>query len=326
MHTQDRNHIRKWNEGVLLVIALVFGVRWLLDPSGPFEPAVSFCFLLLAAIDFYHRTQMPHEAANSTDKVMHSTATRQASTPPSVASNFGEKTPQPKFAYNSASAFFAARFAAAFPGLRGTQWFEREQAGDRLLILLAMPLEFKASGGGTTTPIWWFRDGNLQIAEFTRIEQKTVLMDGKELRLGKIAAVHASDYKRLFVYVECEPMSTCGIYEWSNERIDEFKNEFGYVWEEYGLFRGSHCVSRAEYDDGAARIMGKIVQMGREVELRVRYLSPYNFLIAPHDSPINSNDFDEELERVLNGMLHGTATLAHLSESIARLPSNRNYL
>lgn len=39
---------------------------------------------------------------------------------------------------------------------------------------------------------------------------------------------------------------------------------------EYGLYKGKHVVSRAEYDDNAAVIRGKPVRLGRDVELRER--------------------------------------------------------
>lgn len=53
---------------------------------------------------------------------------------------------------------------------------------------------------------------------------------------------------------------------------------WGYYTEEYGLI-GKKIISRQEHDDGAAIINGKIVDASNS-ELRLRHLTPYNFIIA----------------------------------------------
>jgi hypothetical protein len=78
-------------------------------------------------------------------------------------------------------------------------------------------------------------------------------------------------------------MPPTGLYEHTEARITEElrgKGEFGYYWEEYGLADGVHPINRAELDDGAAVINGVLQDIrGRNV-LRVRYVTPYNFVIA----------------------------------------------
>ena len=69
-------------------------------------------------------------------------------------------------------------------------------------------------------------------------------------------------------------------------------------------------VTRAEHDDGAAYIDGQLVDIRQRNELRVRFLTPYNFIIAAHDSPINNQDFDARIVELLNALLGGEDKLA----------------
>jgi hypothetical protein len=73
-------------------------------------------------------------------------------------------------------------------------------------VLLDGPLVFSLQGSQYTTPIWWFGRGNNQIETFKQIDKTTALINIMELKLGRIAAVYSTSYKRLFVYLEAKPM------------------------------------------------------------------------------------------------------------------------
>jgi TIR domain len=211
---------------------------------------------------------------------------------------------------------FSERFAQAFPGVRETKWFDSEiDIVQRLSILLAEPLDYPE--------IWWWRGGNCQIESFQHQKGLKFLMDVYELNVRRIAAVYSAFYYRQYVYVELNAMEPTGLYSTTADSIANLKHDnstWGYVWEEYGLVDNSIPVSREEYDDGAAMISGKIVDIRGRVKLRVRYVTPYNFLIAPRDSPINNHDFDYILSDRLDEILRGASTMEQLSEEIARLP------
>ena len=81
-------------------------------------------------------------------------------------------------------------------------------------------------------------------------------------------------------------------------------------------------ITRAGYDDGAAVINGNVVDL-TGAQLRVRYLSRFNFLIASNFSPINSPDFDEISEALLNDMLSGQDRLDELCSLVEKLASTR---
>ncbi|MDI1355374.1 MAG: hypothetical protein PSX36_10670 [bacterium] len=76
--------------------------------------------------------------------------------------------------------------------------------------------------------------------------------------------------------------------------------------EEYGLL-GKKPIRREQYDDGATVIKDKVVD-ATGADLRIRYLSDYNFLIAAKQSPYNSNKFSRESKDFLNDILQGKQT------------------
>lgn len=233
------------------------------------------------------------------------------STPPRVE--------QKRLTPRDSTPFFANRFASAFPGLREVHWYYDYEAIRRLESLLRYPLVFVYPGGGST-PIWWWRGGNLGVSDFRVISKKSVVVERKELDIQRIAAVPYNEYYRSFVYIESRPMPPIGLYPCTSEDIQRKISTFGYASEEYGIYEGKHFLTREECDDNAAVIRGKPAELDGRLEMRERYLSHYNFLIAPHMSPINNADFDPLLRTILDGMLTGTHQIEDLADSVKRLP------
>lgn len=241
--------------------------------------------------------------------------------------------------------FFADRFAQAFPGIEGITWFDDpKDIKERLEILLAQPLDFE----DISSPIWWWRGGNLPIKRMSHLSDSTFLMDFEELNIRKIAAVYSQSYYQNFVYVEAWPMPPTGLYDytqyvdipkcllwgvipvvfknWLNKwAISKLaaKSQFGYLWEEYGLVENKHLVTRRELDDGAAKIDGKLQSIIGRTKPRTRYLTPYNFLIAAQMSPINNSMFDQELKKMMNGIISGDVKLEEIAMQIHKLPKSR---
>ncbi len=145
-------------------------------------------------------------------------------------------------------------------------------------------------------------------------------MDVEELNIRRIAAVNPSSYYRKFVYVEADADQPTDLYPVSDEIIADRVGMFGYADEEYGLVDGKLPVTIAEYDDGAALIDGKPVDIRGRVELRLRFITPYNFLIAPFASPINNNLFDDRLVDFMNRLLQGEDAFDEMLNEIFRLP------
>ncbi len=220
----------------------------------------------------------------------------------------------------TSTSFFAQRFASAFPGRRRISWFnEPDDIEQRMLALLKTPLAFPDG-----MPVWYWRGGNLQIESFRRLEPGLFLMDTDELKIARVAAIHGSTYKRHFVYVRCDAMPQTGLYHTSISDMDAAVRQSGYDYEEYGLVSGTIAVKRSEYDDGAAVIDGRLTDLRGKSELRVRYTTPYNFLIAANGSPINNSRFDDVLVQHLNEALGGeeeeAATIEKLHLLVEELP------
>lgn len=300
-------------EVLVIIVALIFGIKWLVNPEGAFEPTISFCSLILISIDLWrkHRAEpLPPPLSGEP-------------TPTVEVSAAPEKLPDSlsPFPFASGCAFFSHRFAQAFPGIREPRWFQGKDAVERLAVLLAPPLRFSLPERGEKVPVWWFRAANNAIDQFQILDPTTILIDYQELSIKRICAFHSNNYKHQFVYLEASPSLPTGLYSRTNEQFQAALKEFGYVWEEYGLFKDTHKVSRAEYDDNSALILGKVVPLGGECELRTRYLTPYNFVICGNDSPINNPDFDETLKLFMDRVLAGEDCLAEFANKVKLLPS-----
>lgn len=225
--------------------------------------------------------------------------------------------------FSEPTPFFDYRFRKAFPGINGLKEFNVPSEGvDRLEILLREPLNRECEK--MTDPIWWFRGGsNLDIRKFKRLSGTKFLMNSDEIEVKKVIAYASSFYFRKFVYVEAYPEKTCGAYgEINQEHVDEMVKLSGEYHEEYALYKG-HVITRAEYDDGAAVIDGKVEDCCGEAELRVRYLTPYNFIICAKWNPLNENMYDGMVKKILNGMLNGTNTIDELVDLCEKAPRHK---
>lgn len=222
----------------------------------------------------------------------------------------------------SSTSFFSQRFSKSFPGVRDIQIFSSpSEAITRLAKLLKEPLTLN-KGDFKENPIWWFRGyRNLQIKSFEHLEDDIVLIDKKELKIKSVIAVNARDYYQCFVYIETSPMEPSGLYTWDKHESQSQIERYGYYSEEFGVYRRKYLVKRSEYDDGAATIDGNLIELDwRSTELRARYLSPYNLVIAAFDSPINNSSFDKLFGGIMNSILRGDANIEDLNRAVLELP------
>lgn len=237
--------------------------------------------------------------------------------PPSSTNPQEKKEDLPYLRGEDQSVIFSDRFSQAFPGLRGTEWFDDpEKILERLTILFRQPIVYQDG----CLMYWWRGSSNLHIQKFDHIEGAHYLMNVDELNIKRIAACNEGSYYQKFVYIETNPNRPTELYELTADDITRNINLFGYYYEEYGLVDGSLPINRAEYDDGATIIEGKPVDVLGRVELRVRYVTPYNFIISPQSSPINNQNFDSILEDYLNRMLQGEDVFDAMSKEILQLP------
>lgn len=222
--------------------------------------------------------------------------------------------------FDSSTPFFDYRFGKAFPGIRGVKEFtDSKECVDRLQILLKKPLNGKKLGG----PVWWIRgSGNCDISRFERVTDDKFLMDGDEIKVKRIVVYAAGEYYKKFVYVETYPEEETGLYTKDDALIEEWTEEYGYYYEEYAEYENKK-VTRAEYDDGAAVIDGKVVDLNGKAKLRTRYITPYNFIICAHFNPMNSSVYDDMLGKLLNGILKGQNSVEEIVEAVKKMPKHR---
>ncbi|MDF0665845.1 MAG: toll/interleukin-1 receptor domain-containing protein [Nitrospira sp.] len=224
----------------------------------------------------------------------------------------------PVMKHETSTQFFSERFARAFPGVRGTQWFRNStEAIERLAIFFTKPFVFSGAH-----PIWWWRSGDMHIHDFSILSNDTILLDHQELTVDELAAVNAGSYYQEFLYIKTQPSQPSGLYDISS--ISDQVALWGYAREEFARFRG-RPITRAQYDDGAAVIDGRVVELDGEAQLREIFLTPYNLIIAPHESPINNNEFDETRVELLNRILRAEATVEELASAVLKLPRREYY-
>lgn len=223
--------------------------------------------------------------------------------------------------------FFSDRFSMAFPGVRGIEVFSNPaEALYRLSLLLNNPISFKEGGrhGVVLDPIWWFRGRkSLSIDKFEKISDSLAVLGRIEVYKPKVMIYYSSSYYRSFVYVRVRGNSPTGLYEYSENKIQEVKKILGYYSEEYAIFEGKN-IKREEFDDGASVLDGVVVPIDGNAELRYRYLSDYNLIICAMYHPLNSIKISPEFEEIMNRLLDtGEENFQELVDFVERLPRNR---
>lgn len=99
----------------------------------------------------------------------------------------------------------------------------------------------------------------------------------------------------------------------------------GYYDEEFAVFKPSwylpeRKITRQEYDDGSAMVNGKPMRLHGRAELRLRYLTSYNFILAAKFSPFNCHEFDRTSGEYFKGMLNGTISVKQFDEYMMVFP------
>lgn len=226
-------------------------------------------------------------------------------------------------ATEASTVFFARRMAEAFPGVRGVREFsDRKEINKHLSILLQAPLKFEQGlDKADADPVWFFRAGAAEdILSFLRIGNNKVLMNTEELLIKRIVVYRDSGrYYGQYVYVEVEADKPCGCYSHNEDTMKYMVDTGGYYDEEFAVFKPSwylpeRKITRQEYDDGSAMVNGKPMRLHGRAELRLRYLTPYNFILAAKFSPFNCHEFDRTSGEYFKGMLKGSISVKQFDE------------
>lgn len=216
------------------------------------------------------------------------------------------------------------RFVSAFPEVVGTKSYtDPKEILYRLSLLLSGQMLPKTEERRALfDSIWWWRGHrNMQIEHFAKLSDERCLINDHELRVSNLVAVNSGEYFQSFIYLQTDAEPPTGVYEWSDDEIAKNIREFGFCREETGLFDGKYY-TRTEYDNGHGVKDGRVINFNRLAELRLRYLTTFNMVIAGKAAPINAtNEVDELLEDLMNGILRNTNTVEELVEIYLSLPS-----
>lgn len=229
--------------------------------------------------------------------------------------------------------FFRRKMAWAFPGYRGLVEFKKARDIHRHLSkLLEPPLNFKKSIIGVKDPIWWFRAGStLNITIYKRLGRRKFLIGWNELVIRRIVAfIDNGRYYSNYVYVEAQGEKPTGLdNHYTPERIKEYKEDLGCVDEEYAIYKPCMFfrkrVTKQEEDDGATKILGRLVKMKRKnIETRCRFLTDYNFIIAAKGSAFNNALFDRTSGDYFKGLLDGSISIEAFHDYMMKFPKPDN--
>jgi hypothetical protein len=226
----------------------------------------------------------------------------------------------------TSTAIFSEKLAGAFSGQRGFKWYESKEALIRLEKFFESPLRYEPLGeSATSTPIWWFRAGNsMYIDKFKNLSRSKLLIGIREFKIKRIGVFVSASYYKSFIYVETSGEKQTGVYRLTKEDMKRRIDFFGYSTEEYGLFKNKIKLTREEYEDASKVIKGKVVDTFGS-ELRVRFLSDYNFLIAGNQSPFNSRKFEKESHKSMNKILKGEMSADDFIESLKEYERKEYY-
>lgn len=206
--------------------------------------------------------------------------------------------------------FFSRRLARAFGGDRGlVEYTDPKEIAYRLSLLLHQPLKFKKGlDGASTLPIWNYWSGCSEgVESFKILNNRKVLINTSELRLRRMVVFRDSArLRQQYIYLEADADKPTGLYKYDYLVMRDMIELSGYFDEEYAVFRKNRFSKRnirlEEYDDGACVIGGKVYSTYGKAEPRVRYLSPYNFIMCAQAAPYNSRNFDSTSKEMLKKM------------------------
>lgn len=60
-------------------------------------------------------------------------------------------------------------------------------------------------------------------------------------------------------------------------------------------------------------------------EIRIRYITAYNFVICAKFNPMNNHIYDDEIESLLNGMIENKKTIDDFIKYVEKIPRKQNY-
>lgn len=177
-------------------------------------------------------------------------------------------------------------------------------------------------------PIWWFRGGSaMDIDKYRYLGKGRYLLGWEELKIRRlIAYIESGRYYSNYVYIEFEGDSPTSVYSghYSPEKIEEEHRSLDQEMDSYAIFKPCafyrKIITTQEADDGHTKILGRIIDLKKRCEYRMRSLTPFNYIIAAKQSAFNNNTFNRTSREILDGMLDGSVSKEQLNEYMMSFP------
>jgi len=159
----------------------------------------------------------------------------------------------------------------------------------------------------------------MSVERYARLDDERCLIGDRQFLISRIAAYRDTSDPRQFLYIETRAEPPVGVYQYDEGQIEEAMQRYGYYYDEaYGLWNG-RIITAGDYEDRATVIDGKPVAVWG-AEFRIRFLTPYNMILATRHHVMNEGKQDDVFGSLLDGILKGEASLEDLCAVIHRLP------
>jgi hypothetical protein len=217
-------------------------------------------------------------------------------------------------AYRESRIEFGRRFAAAFPGLRGTLILDQSsEIISRLEVLLKWPLTASSPDHqNIATPFYWTNgSGNMHIERFHRYKRRIILLNEMEIRPTYLAAIGGHVYWQSFVYLEGAALPA--------RKIPSEEDVLSPTYQEYAVYNGK-IFSRGEHDDGSYLRRGKPVPFSHKPDLRSRRMKPFGLLIVATTSPANHPRVDIPLRQYIQRVIEDKDNVRGFARFLRSLP------
>lgn len=193
-----------------------------------------------------------------------------------------------------------------FPGKRGLIETVEDNKIEKLLNRL--------NEAGQKIDLWWTQgSSNMDIKNFSRLNDDTWLMDYTEIQIEKIWVFKNSySLDHNFILLKTKAMPNFDIYN----------DEASTIREEAAWFMGRY-ISREEYDDGVTEINGKTVWLNGKAQLRVRNLQPQYYFITTSSHPIGLFQNDSTVTAVYRKLIQTDKFETEDIEQLTKLKKHR---
>jgi len=222
--------------------------------------------------------------------------------------------------------FFKHRQAYFTAGKKGLIRIDSPvKSTDALCKILRNPVTFDTSHKefGTSPVCWWRGSSWGKVERVEKLSDSIVLINKMELKLKCVYLFAKHKDKNRFIYAEFMGLQKTFIngnkYNKSLANYKERKYD-NYVYEMYAIHENQNYTLE-EAHDGFAKRNEKTIKIGNNYEERERFLTPFNLLISPYNSPLNesSKRYKWEHQRIMDEIILGEGNIQDYLPEVLKL-------